>query len=118
MLYDRKQNMIKGTPHQEFYDLRRANLSVPDYQMMIKEIHRRMSERDVFAARDISEQHLQGTVFDPVCQACGNDEKEAGFFFGLLVKDAVQQHPDCWYLLREERDYYRLIVQVYCRKLI
>ncbi len=117
MLYDQRQILIQGTPHQEFYDHHRAKLSSPDYQMLIEEIHRLMSERDVFAARDISDQHLSGTVFDPVCQACGGDEKEAGFFFGLLVQDAVQQHQDPWYLLREERDYYRLIVLVYCRKL-
>jgi len=117
MLYDRNQNLIQGTPHQEFYAHHRAKLSDQDYQMIIKEIHRLMSERDVFAERDIRDQNLQGSVFDPVYQACGGDEKEAGFFFGLLVREAVQQHQDTWYLLREERDYYRLIVQVYCRKL-
>jgi hypothetical protein len=45
-----------------------------------------------------------GTVFQPIYEACGEDENAAALFFGLLVWQVVMDREDCWSFGRYEKE--------------
>ncbi len=94
-------------PHKEDYDKWRVNMSDADYRNAIKAIHKIMADTKpgahVITSSYIPGKDWSGTPFDPIYRACKGKWAAARLFFGQLVWDAVQQHPEKWHFMRQEK---------------
>jgi len=107
VLFDMNENEITHLPHQEDYDRWRANLSNADYQGIIDELHlifeKAGQEDKPVRASYIPGKNWEGTVYQPIYHACGDNFDIAKLFFGLLVWEAAQSHDKKWVFIREDK---------------
>lgn len=106
-------------PHRDDYDRWRGNLSDVDYEGVIAALHYKMdatpSGEHVITSSWIPGSDWTGTPYDPIYRACNESWDAARLFFGQLVWDAVQQHPERWYFTRMETGDERPIGMTYFR---
>lgn len=99
---------VTNMPHRETFDRWRSNLSDADHQRVIEAIHNIMDNtphgEHIITSSYIPGRDWRGTPFDPIYQACNQNWEAARLFFGQLVWEAVQEHDDIWYFIRQERD--------------
>jgi len=107
MLFDMDGNEMNYMPHQNDYDRWRANLSDADYRAIIDELHLKFdkaaqAEAPVWSSY-IPGNDWEGTIYQPIYHACGDNYDVAKLFFGLLVWEAAQSHEHDWVFIREDK---------------
>jgi hypothetical protein len=108
MLYSiPEMKRIRDVPHRNDYDHWCAQLNRIDpqaFQQISNELDSRFDGRDVDTSSWIPGADWSGTIFQPIYEACGQDEVSAGLFFGLIVWQVVVDRGDCWSFGRYEKD--------------
>ncbi len=102
MLYDVDQNEHTEMIHSSDYDRWRRRLSDEDHQRVIAALHQIMNENDIFKSSYLPGTNWNGTPYQPIYYAVGESEIDAALFYGLLVWEAVQQHMNEWYFIKQQ----------------
>lgn len=112
MLFDIEGNTQTSIPRRPFYDQCRSNLTDLDHEGIMAEVHRIMNqaiedgaqrgEVGIFNSSYVAGADWTDTPFQPIYEACGQDEDVAKLFYGLLVWEAVMCHDDDWVFHRME----------------
>jgi len=120
MLFNIDGKRMTHMPHKDDYDRWRANLSDAHYQAIIDELLRIFDKADeddkVVRASYIPGSDWNGTVYQPIYHACGEQYDIAKLFFGMLVWEAVQLHGKDWIFIQEEGPSDRPFGKTYFRK--
>jgi hypothetical protein len=98
---------IDQVPHPVEYHHWRYALDTVDrhaYRQIHDELDTRFNGREVDTSSWVPGSNWTGTVFQPIYDACRQDEVAAGRFFGLLVWQVVMDREDCWSFGRYEKD--------------
>jgi hypothetical protein len=100
MLYTIDKKKIEYMPHRKNYDLWRSLLSDQQYIEIMIEMENTLnsilnSNKQVFVSSFIPGSDWKFPYYY-IYEACDEDIKNAGFFFGLLMWEAVQKHPETW----------------------
>jgi hypothetical protein len=98
---------IDKVPHPVDYAAWRTSLDRVDPQAFDRihdELDNRFSEREIDTSSWIPGSDWRDTPFQPIYDACGEDENSAAKFFGLLVWQVVMDRADCWSFGRYELD--------------
>lgn len=85
---------VKKLPHQKDFINWRSHLSDVDYDKIIQELDSKFSCQEVNTAGWLPGHDWTGTVYEPLYYACGQNPKQAGMFFGLLVFDYLMNRMD------------------------
>ncbi len=97
MLYSiDNESYIKKIPHIVDYNRWRTRISDDDYQAIHDELHSRMSVSKIETSSWIPGRNWNGTVFQPIYDACESDENASAKFFGLILWHAVMEHDKTW----------------------
>ena len=96
MLYTVDRVKITNMPHKKDFDTWRGHLSDVDYQKVMSELSNVLDRGEVHVSSFIPGSDWTDTVYEPIYHACDDDDELAAFFFGLLVWQAVQNHPADW----------------------
>jgi hypothetical protein len=73
------------------------------YRRIHDDLDQRFDGREVNTSSWIPGSDWTGTVFQPIYDACGEDQP-AALFFGLLVWQVVMDREDCWAFGRYEKE--------------
>lgn len=98
---------LTAVPHKQEFETWRVLLDRIDpyaFERIRRELDNRFERSEVDTSSWIPGTDWAGTVFDPIYHACGEDEKTAALFFGLIVWQVVMDRADCWSFGRYERD--------------
>lgn len=106
MLYSLdSRRYIETIPHKRDYDIWRSRLTQSEYDAIMEELQSRIEGDEIVTSSWIPGADWTGTVFEPIySKACRCDFDAAARFFGLLVWEAVLNHPDVWSFGRYEKD--------------
>ncbi len=97
MLYNLNGEEMTYMPHQEEYDLRRANLSDEDYYRVVDAINDYIDNSNgVFASSFIPGADWTDTPYQPLYLACNQSKEQSAMFFGQIVWQVVMDRDDEW----------------------
>jgi len=101
MLYTVDRQRIDYIPHRQDYDRWRARLSADQLQAITEELEKVLNQGEVHVSSFVPGSDWTGTVYQPIYEiGCDEDERQAAFFFGILMWVAVMNHPDAWSFLK------------------
>jgi hypothetical protein len=96
---------IDTIPHKHDYDLWRSRLTANEYDAIMEDLCARIEADEIVTSSWIPGADWTGTVFEPIYRTvCRQDFDASARFFGLLVWEAVLNHPDVWSFGRYEKD--------------
>lgn len=96
---------VKSIPHEKDFERWCKNLSTDDLQNAVDAINEKIDANEVNTAGWMPGSDWTGTPFDPLYEACGRNQTQAGMFFGLLVFNTLLQRDDrVWGFGRFEKD--------------
>jgi hypothetical protein len=97
MLYTVDKQRITHIPHRNDYDRWRSRLSDEHYTAIMEEFRKVLDKGEVQVSSFIPGSDWTDTVYQPIYEeACDEDDRLAAFFFGLLMWNAVMEHPEAW----------------------
>jgi len=80
-------------------------LGAPAYYAAVAEINRLITaEGRAFVSSTMPGNKWNGTPLEPLWDACGRSREQAGFFFGLLVWEALIGRPERWIFVKAGED--------------
>jgi len=95
---------IKKLPHKKEFDMWMKKLPQADYERIIIELNEKIALSDINTSSWIPGINWNST-YKPLSDACGNNIKASGLFFGLLLFDLLMRRDDAvWGLGRYEKD--------------
>lgn len=80
-------------------------LSESDYNGIYNGINSYFDEKEVVISSYIPGKDWTGTVYQPIYEACNQDQQNAAFFFGLIVWSVVIERNDTWYFKPSDQDF-------------
>lgn len=96
---------ITSVPHKSDFDKWMKKLSAADYQAIADVLNDKIDESDINTAGWLPGHDWTGTVFQPIYEACGQNQTLSGMFFGLIVFDLLMKREDkTWGFGRFEKD--------------
>lgn len=106
MLYSVDTGKIVTTiPHKRDFDRWKQNISAADYQKVVDAINREVDEHEISTAGWIPGSNWDGTVYQPLYEACGRNKEQSGLFFGLIVFETLMNRTDkTWGFGRYEKN--------------
>ncbi len=88
---------VTKLPHNKDYDKWRKNISDLEYEKIVDVINQEIDGNDVNTAGWIPGHNWTGTVYEAIDTACGGNEIQSGWFFGLIVfKTLMERHDHVW----------------------
>lgn len=88
---------ITYIPHQPEYQVWKHRLTEEEYEGLVAKLTERINSDSIHTSSWIPGSDWTGTPYQIIYEkACGEDERQAAFFFGLILWDAVMRHPDTW----------------------
>jgi hypothetical protein len=101
-LYNVEGSLITSTPHKDKYDLIRGRITQDQEDAIIEEIHKKINDVEIFSASFLPGSDWTGTPFQCIYEACGQDQQEAGYAYGIFCWIAVQRHGEKWICYKSE----------------
>lgn len=102
MLYNVDRNEVTNIPHRSDYNRWMRNLSPADYQAVVDALNDYCDK----AKEMVKSSFIPGTVWQKpyiaLYHACNRNERQAGYFFGLLLWSVIQHRDDAWVFWRAE----------------
>lgn len=96
---------VTSVPHKADFDKWMKKLSDEDYQSIADALNDKIDESDINTAGWLPGHDWTGTVFQPIYEACGQNQTQSGMFFGLIVFDLLMKREDkTWGFGRFEKD--------------
>lgn len=96
---------VDKLPHKKDFDRWMKNLSAEEYSKIEEALNRRIDLNDINTSSWIPGNDWAGTVYQPIYNACGNNKKESGLFFGLILFHLLMNRTDAvWGFGRFEKD--------------
>lgn len=98
---------IQHVPHQPEYGRWRQRLDLIDrnaYSRIHARLNERFDDREVDTSSWMPGSDWNASPFQPIYEACGQDQEAAALFFGLLVWQVAMDRTDHWSFGRYERD--------------
>lgn len=96
---------VKNLPHRRDFDRWRSHISDYDYQRVVDAINERIDDSNINTAGWIPGSNWEGTVYQPLYYACGQNQDQSGKFFGLIVFETLMLREDkVWGFGRFEKD--------------
>jgi len=96
---------VTKLPHEREFEGWMGNLPVADYQSIIDELSARIDTQDIHTAGWIPGNDWNGTVYQPIYYACGQNKTQAGMFFGLILFNLLMnRQEDVWGFGRYEKN--------------
>ena len=104
MLFDIDGNKIMQIPHRYDYDVWRSRLTHDELQAIQDELNQRVSGTEVHTSSWIPGSDWTGTVYQPIYDAC-QDQESAAKFFGLFLWEVMMNREgEAWCFGRYEKD--------------
>ena len=104
MLFDPYTKIsIDRIPHRHEYEVWRSRLSREEFQAISNELNRRVGGNEVHTSSWIPGRDWTGTVYQPIYDAC-QDQETAAKFFGLILWEVMMKCGEAWYFGRYEKD--------------
>ena len=106
MLVDINKKPIDQIPHSKEYDVWKrqlAQLHPTAFQTIFDELNRRVSGNKVHTSSWIPGRDWSGTVFQPIFDAC-QDQETAAKFFGLILWEVMKKRGEAWSFGKYEKD--------------
>jgi len=91
-------------PYSEDFIKWKKNLSDADYEKIVNELNSNFDGGEVHTAGWIPGHNWRGTVYQPIFDACNQNEVKAALFFGLIVYKVFMDRDDTWACGRFELD--------------
>lgn len=85
---------VTRLPHKREFDYWRARISDEDYAAAVDAINAYVDQREIFNASWIPGSDWRETAYQPIYVACGENETQAGLFFGLIVFETLMNRQD------------------------
>lgn len=105
MLYTVDRQHVDFIPHHQDYDRWCQRLSEDQIQDIMEELEKVLNQGEVHVSSFVPGSDWTGTVYQPIYEiACDEDERQAAFFFGILMWVAVMNHPETWSFLKYKED--------------
>jgi len=106
MLYNVNKGIyVKTIPHYNQYKKWKSKMSADEVNAIFDELNSRFDVNEVETSSWIPGSDWTGTVFQPIYEkACRSDEIASGLCFGLMVWEAMMNHPEVWGFGRYEKD--------------
>ncbi len=96
---------VNNIPHLKEYNNWKSRMSVDELDAIFNELNARFDVNEVETSSWIPGSDWTGTVFDPIYhKACRRNEVASGLCFGLMVWEAIMNHPEVWGFGRYEKD--------------
>lgn len=96
---------VTSVPHKADFDKWMKKLSDEDYQSIADALNDKIDESDINTAGWLPGHDWTGTVFQPIYEACVQNQTQSGMFFGLIVFDLLMKREDkTWEFGRFEKD--------------
>lgn len=83
-------------PHEKDFIKWRGNISDKDYDAIVDELNDIFDEKDVHTAGWIPGDDWNGTVYQPIFDACQKNYTHSALFFGLIVYKTFMDRADTW----------------------
>ena len=107
MLFNIDSNKIDWIPYYAEYETWKNRLEQLDpkaFQKIVDELNRRVNGSEVHTSSWIPGSNWSGTVFQPIYDAC-LDEESAAKFFGLILWEVMMKRKgEAWCFGRYEKD--------------
>lgn len=95
MLYSvDSKKYVTTLPHKKDYNKWRQNISDTDYDQVVNAINDQVDANDINTAGWMPGNNWDGTVYEPLYHACGQNKIQAGLFFGLIVFKTLMERKD------------------------
>ena len=99
---------VTSIPHKSDYLRWMRNLQPADYQKISEALNRYIDNK-VIAGEPVTAGWIPGpdwtnTVYQPIWIACGRNDIQAGFFFGLIVFETMMKRPEDWFFGKFSKD--------------
>lgn len=106
MLYSmRTGKYVEKLPHKKDFDGWMKKLSEEDYLKIINALNKKVDSSDINTSSWIPGSNWNGTVYQPIYHACGDNKELSGKFFGLILFDLLMRREDCvWGFDRYEKN--------------
>lgn len=96
---------VTQVPHKKDFDKWMKNLSAEDYRKIEEALNDKIDGSDINTAGWLPGHDWTGTVYEPIYEACGQNQTLSGMFFGLIVFDLLMKREDkTWGFGRFEKD--------------
>ena len=86
--------IVTRMPHKREFDHWKQNISPEDYQAVVDAINEKVDAREINTAGWLPGNRWEGTVYYPLYEACGQNQTQAGMFFGLIVFETLMNRTD------------------------
>lgn len=90
---------LTTVPYEDTYAVLRRALDLFDrsaFDRICKELSNNFDAKEIDTSSWIPGSDWDGTVYQPIWEACGRDTEAAAKFFGQIVWQVVMDRPDCW----------------------
>lgn len=99
---------VTSVPHKIDYKKWRDNLDDGDYQLIVEALNKYIDNKvdvgEPVTAGWIPGSDWTNTVYQPIWTACGCNDIQAGYFFGLIVFETIMNRTDEWYFGKFSKD--------------
>lgn len=96
---------VTQVPYKKDFDKWMKNLSAEDYRKIEETLNDKIDGSDINTAGWLPGHDWNGTVYQPIYEACGQNKTLSGMFFGLIVFDLLMKREDkTWGFGRFEKD--------------
>lgn len=91
---------ISKIPHLKEFKIWKSRLSEDNYEKIVKELKKVMLLNEVQTSSWIPGSNWNGSVFEPLYEACERDQESAAKFFGLILYQVVMDDEGFWGMTR------------------
>ena len=111
---------VTTIPHKNDYNRWMSHLDPVDYQKITDALNNYIDAKvkinEPVTAGWIPGSDWTNTVYQPIWEACGRNDIQAGFFFGLIVFETMMNHSETWYFGKFSKDGREIGSMTYFRK--
>ncbi len=99
---------VTSIPHKADYERWMSHLDDGDYQLIVDALNQYIDNKvavgEPVTAGWIPGSNWTDTVYQPIWIACGRNDIQAGFFFGLIVFETMMNRPEPWFFGKFSKD--------------
>jgi len=104
MLYSVDKKLMTKVPHAQDYETIRGRISDPELAALESAINMALNTADVFRARQLTPNPIQGSVYEPVYNAVGQLVEPSSKWIGLLIWHVLMERDDSWMFQNADPD--------------
>lgn len=93
MLYSfESYKYVTEMPHKQEFDSWMKNLTQSEYDAIKDVLLEKLCSEEVCTSSWIPGNNWNGTVYEPIYRACGQNKINSGFFFGLILFETLMNY--------------------------